>query len=66
MNAPLMKHFPFNDLLAATELEKIRAAVQANHLRKIGSTKYPIQRALRLGEAISSKDLSEQILKVSN
>lgn len=63
--APLMKDFPLNDLLAATELEKIRAAVQGifNHLRKIRSTKYPIQRALRLVEAIS-RDLSSQILKV--
>ncbi|XP_069984452.1 dynein heavy chain, cytoplasmic isoform X4 [Penaeus vannamei] len=63
--APLMKDFPLNDLLAATELEKIRSAVQAifNHLRKIRSTKYPIQRALRLVEAIS-RDLSSQILKV--
>ncbi|KAG7158919.1 Dynein heavy chain, cytoplasmic-like [Homarus americanus] len=62
--APLMKDFPLNDLLAATELEKIRSAVQAifNHLRKIRSTKYPIQRALRLVEAIS-RDLSSQILK---
>lgn len=64
--APLMKDFPLNDLLAATELEKIRSAVQAifNHLRKIRSTKYPIQRALRLVEAIS-RDLSSQILKVA-
>ncbi|XP_066987022.1 dynein heavy chain, cytoplasmic isoform X2 [Macrobrachium rosenbergii] len=63
--APLMKDFPLNDLLAATELEKIRCAVQAifNHLRKIRTTKYPIQRALRLVEAIS-RDLSSQILKV--
>lgn len=33
------------------------------HLRKIRSTKYPIQRGLRLVEAIS-RDLGQQLLKV--
>ena len=63
---PLMKDFPLDDLLAATELDKIRAALSAifTHLKKIRSTKYPIQRALRLVEAIS-RDLSSQLLKVS-
>ncbi|UYV74437.1 DYNC1H1 [Cordylochernes scorpioides] len=62
---PLMKDFPLNDLLAATELDKIRAALHAifGHLRKIRNTKYPIQRALRLVEAIS-RDLMAQLLKV--
>ena len=62
---PLMKDFPLNDLLSATELDRIRVAVQAifNHMRKIRTTKYPIQRALRLLEAIS-RDLSTQMLKV--
>ncbi|XP_052105179.1 cytoplasmic dynein 1 heavy chain 1-like isoform X5 [Mytilus californianus] len=61
----LMKDFPLNDLLAASELDKIRVALQAIflHLRKIRPTKYPIQRALRLVEAIS-RDLSSQLLKV--
>ena len=62
---PLMKDFPINDLLSATELDRIRTSVQGifNHLRKIGGTKYPIQRALRLVEAIS-RDVSTQLLKV--
>ncbi|XP_011314571.1 dynein heavy chain, cytoplasmic isoform X1 [Fopius arisanus] len=62
---PLMKDFPINDLLSVTELERIRAAVQQifMHMRKIRSTKYPIQRVLRLVEAIS-RDLSQQLLKV--
>ncbi|XP_049810824.1 dynein heavy chain, cytoplasmic isoform X3 [Schistocerca nitens] len=62
---PLMKDFPINDLLSATELDRIRSAVQLifSHLRKIRSTKYPIQRALRLVEAIS-RDLGSQLLKV--
>ena len=60
-----MKDFPLNDLLSATELDRIRVSLQAifAHLRKIRSTKYPIQRALRLVEAIS-RDLSTQLLKV--
>lgn len=64
---PLMKDFPINDLLAATELDRIRQAVSSIfiHLRKIRSTKYPILRALRLVEAIS-RDLSAQLLKVSS
>lgn len=62
---PLMKDFPINDLLSATELDRIRYAVQLifSHLRKVRNTKYPIQRALRLIEAIS-RDLSQQLLKV--
>uniref|UniRef100_A0A1I8II96 Dynein heavy chain, cytoplasmic n=1 Tax=Macrostomum lignano TaxID=282301 RepID=A0A1I8II96_9PLAT len=62
---PLMKDFPLNELLSATELDKIKQAVVAifGHLKKIRSTKYPIQRALRLIEAIS-RDLSNQLLKV--
>ena len=63
--APLMKDFPLNELLSATDLDKVRMAVTGifTHLRKIRSTKYPILRALRLVEAIS-RDLSSQILKV--
>ncbi|TGZ69850.1 hypothetical protein CRM22_003509 [Opisthorchis felineus] len=62
---PLMKDFPLNDLLAATELDEIRLAIQSifTHLRKIRNTKYPVQRALRLVQAISN-DLSSQLLKV--
>ncbi len=62
---PLMKDFPINDLLSATELDRIRLSVQAifTHLRKIRNTKYPIQRALRLVEAIS-RDVVTQLLKV--
>jgi len=55
-----------DDLLAATELDKIRAALSATftHLKKIRSTKYPIQRALQLvdNEAIS-RDLNSQLFK---
>lgn len=61
----LMKDFPLNDLLSVTELDRMSPALSSifNHLRKIRSTKYPVQRALRLVEAIS-RDLSNQVLKV--
>lgn len=62
---PLMKDFPLNELLSATDLDKIRIALQGifQHMRKIRNTKYPIKRALRLMEAIS-RDLMTQMLKV--
>ena len=49
----------------ATVPEPNNVSFQAifNHLRKIRNTKYPIQRALRLVEAIS-RDLVNQMLKV--
>ena len=62
---PLMKDFPVNELLAASSLESIQAAVAAiyTHLRKIRSTSYPAQRSIYLVESIS-RDLSTQLLKV--
>ena len=62
---PLMKYFPLNELLAATELDRLRTALRNvfHHLRKIRNTKYPLVRALRLVEAIS-RDLMNQLLKV--
>ena len=60
-----MKDFPINDLLLAIDLNKINEIIQAifNHLKKIKSSKYPINRFLKLIECIS-KDLSNQMLKV--
>ena len=61
-----MKDFPLNELFAATEVEKIRASVHSifSHLKKIRSCQeYPVQRALRLIEAIS-RDLLDQMNKV--
>ena len=62
---PLMKDFPLEQLLSATELDRIRDALIAifAHLKKIKLSHYPIQRCLRLIEAIS-KDLMSQMLKV--
>ena len=64
----LMKDFPLNELLAATDLDKIQDALISvfNHLnKKLKLSPYPIRRALPLVEAIS-KDLSEQLLRVLN
>lgn len=62
----LMKDFPINDLLAATDLDRIRVAIEQIfiHLRKIRSTKYPLPKLLKLVEAIS-RDLLSKLLKVS-
>lgn len=62
---PLMKDFPLQELLSATELDRIKIAITAifAHLRKIRNTKYPINRCLRLIEAIS-RDVQTQMLKV--
>lgn len=56
------KHYKPADVVVVV---RIRSAVQLifKHLRKIRGTKYPIQRGLRLVEAIS-RDLGAQLLKV--
>ncbi|XP_074602445.1 dynein heavy chain, cytoplasmic isoform X2 [Brevipalpus obovatus] len=62
---PLMKDFPLNELLSATELDRIRNAIQVifAHMKKIRNTKYPIIKGYYLIEAIS-RDLGTQLLKV--
>lgn len=64
--SPLMKEFPLQDLLAATELQQIQLAIVAifSHLKKVRNTQYPVSRVLNLVEAIS-RDLTLQLLKVS-
>ncbi|KAK6731031.1 hypothetical protein RB195_007476 [Necator americanus] len=61
----LMKDFPLNELVSATDLDSIKVALGNvfSHMKKIRATKYPIQRALRFIEAIS-RDMNAQILKV--
>ena len=62
----LMKDFPLNELLAATDLDRIHdalLAVFAHINKKLKLSPYPIRRALPLVEAIS-KDLSDQLLRV--
>lgn len=62
----LMKDFPINELLSATDLDKCADALGAifNHLnKKLRISPYPVKRALPLVEAIS-RDLNDTLLKV--
>jgi len=62
----LMKDFPLNELLSATDLDKIQESLALifGHInRKIKLSPYPIRRALPLVEAIS-KDFNDQLLRV--
>ncbi|KAF9140779.1 hypothetical protein BGX30_005985 [Mortierella sp. GBA39] len=62
----LMKDFPLNELLSATDAIKVRDSLLLifGHLnKKLKLSPYPIRRALPLVEAIS-RDLNEQLLRV--
>ncbi|CAH1756141.1 13650_t:CDS:10 [Entrophospora sp. SA101] len=62
----LMKDFPLNELLSATDIIKVKDALMIifNHFnKKLRLSPYPIKKALALVEAIS-RDLNEQLLKV--
>lgn len=62
----LMKDFPLNELLAATDLDRIQESLAQifGHLnRKLRLSPYPIRRALPLVEAIS-RDFNDQLLRV--
>jgi dynein heavy chain 1 len=61
----LMKDFPMHDLLSANDLLKIKNSITIifNHLKRVRNTRYPINRILRLIEAIS-RDLNAQMIKV--
>ncbi|KAF7729943.1 hypothetical protein EC973_003356 [Apophysomyces ossiformis] len=62
----LMKDFPLNELLSATDVDKIRESLGLifGHLnKKLKLSPYPIRRALPLVEAIS-RDLNDQLVKV--
>ena len=62
----LMKDFPLDELLAATDLTKIHDAVVQNfgHInKKLKLSPYPIRRILPLVEAIS-QDFNDQLLRV--
>lgn len=61
-----MKDFPLNELLSATDLDKINEALILifGHMnRKLKLSPYPIRRALPLVEAIS-RDFNDQLLRV--
>ena len=62
----LMKDFPLDELLSATELDKIQDALHLifNHLNnRLRRVAYPIRRALPLVEAIS-RDFNDKLLQV--
>jgi hypothetical protein len=61
-----MKDFPLNELLSATDLDKIQESLALifGHInRKLKLSPYPIRRALPLVEAIS-RDFNDQLLRV--
>jgi dynein heavy chain 1 len=62
----LMKDFPLNELLSATDLTKIQESITLifGHInRKLRLSPYPIRRALPLVEAIS-RDFNDQLLRI--
>ncbi|KAK7047179.1 dynein heavy chain [Paramarasmius palmivorus] len=62
----LMKDFPLNELLSATDLDKIQESLHLifGHItRKLRLSPYPIRRALPLVEAIS-RDFNDQLLRI--
>jgi hypothetical protein len=62
----LMKEFPLDSLLSATDLEKMKeslALVFSHITKKLKLSPYPIRRALPLVEAIS-RDFNEQLVRL--
>jgi hypothetical protein len=62
----LMKDFPLNELLSATDLDKIQESLVLifGHInRKLRVAPYPVRRALPLVEAIS-RDFNDQLVRV--
>ncbi|KAJ2362301.1 dynein heavy chain, partial [Coemansia sp. RSA 2607] len=62
----LMKDFPINELLSATEIGRISFSIEqifAHINKKLKLTAYPIRRALPLVEAVS-RDFNSQLVKV--
>ncbi|KAI9339082.1 dynein heavy chain [Obelidium mucronatum] len=61
----LMKDFPLNELLSSTDVERVGYALTLvfGHLnKKLRISPYPIERALKLVEAIS-RDFNDQLVK---
>jgi hypothetical protein len=61
-----MKDFPLNELLSATDLDKIQESLSLifGHInRKLRLSPYPIRRALPLVEVIS-RDFNDQLLRI--
>jgi dynein heavy chain 1, cytosolic len=60
---PLIKDFPINDLITASDISKLAEAIVKifQHLKKAKNVHYPIPRYLRLVEAIS-RDMCSKLL----
>ena len=60
----LLRDFPINAILTSSDVKQMTEAVLSifNHLRRMKSAQYPVERAFRLLEAIS-RDLSHQIIE---
>lgn len=63
----LIREFPLNEMITAYDVNKIAASLVPifSHMKKIRTSKYPIQRFIKLIEVLS-RDLSNQLLKVRN
>ena len=61
----LLRDFPINSILTSSDIKQMTDAIMSifNHLRRMKSAQYPVERAFRLLEAIS-RDLSYQIIDV--
>ncbi|KAG9288876.1 hypothetical protein G9A89_001252 [Geosiphon pyriformis] len=62
----LMKDFPLNELLSATDVDKVKESLALifGHLnKKLKLSPYPIKKALPLVQAIS-RDLNDQLLRI--
>jgi dynein heavy chain 1 len=62
---PLMKDFPLNDLLTASELPTLSNALRNifEHMKKSKGANYPVPRYLRFLEALA-RDLCSQVLSI--
>jgi dynein heavy chain 1 len=63
--SPLMKDFPLNGLLGASDHDQLECALVDvfAHLKKIRNTRYPVLRMLKFVQAVS-RDLTAQLLKI--
>jgi dynein heavy chain 1 len=62
----LVKEFPIGELLAASDIAKVTEAVVRifNHMKKSKNSQYPVQRYLRLVEALS-RDMCGRLLTLA-
>ena len=61
----LLRDFPINSILTSSDIKQMTNAIVQifNHLRKMKSANYPVERSFRLLEAIS-RDLTYQLIEI--